>query len=504
MKKQSKLDDKFDQRYLEQITTNSKVKRTSNKASKVSLEVGNNELKVTPTRAKQSVSSNKGKVTGKDAKEKRKSTKESENDVKETGKRIKELGKDVKETGKRIKETESIKETGSNSKEKKTKGTCDCKIFHKCGACQYLDRTYEYQLQIKQKQVETLLKSHCKVNPIIGMENPYHYRNKVQAVFSRDQRGNIISGVYKEGTHQVIPVDICLIEDQKADEIIRTIRGMLKSFKIKTYDEDTGYGLLRYVLVKRGFVSNEIMVVLVIGSPIFPSKNNFVKALREKHPEITTVIVNINDRSDSMILGNRETTIYGKGYIEDTLCGNVFRISSKSFYQINPVQTEILYDKAIQAAKLTGKETVVDAYCGIGTIGLVASKHAKEIIGVELNKDAYRDAIANAKRNEIKNVYFYNEDASEFMVKLANEKKAVDVVLMDPPRNGSTEVFIDAVSVLAPKRVVYVSCNPITLERDLRYFEKKGYEAKEAWPVDMFPWTGHVETVCLLSKKCQV
>ncbi len=404
------------------------------------------------------------------------------------------VSKVVKEKGK------DAKEAGNKTREKQAKVTSNCEIFRKCGACQYLDQTYEYQLKIKQKQVETLLKFHCKVNPIIGMEHPYHYRNKVQAVFSRNQRGNIISGVYKEGTHQVIPVKTCLIEDQKADEIIGTIRGMLKSFKIKTYDEDTGYGLLRYVLVKRGFTSNEIMVVLVIGSPVFPSKNNFVKALCEKHPEITTVIVNVNNRTDSMILGNRETTIYGKGYIEDTLCGNVFRISSKSFYQINPVQTEILYDKAIQAAQLTGKETVVDAYCGIGTIGLVASKHAKEIIGVELNRDAYKDAIANAKRNDIKNVHFYNADASEFMVKLANEKKPVDVVLMDPPRNGSTEVFIDAVAVLAPKRVVYVSCNPITLERDLRYFEKKGYEAKEAWPVDMFPWTGHVETCVLLCK----
>jgi 23S rRNA (uracil1939-C5)-methyltransferase len=314
-------------------------------------------------------------------------------------------------------------------------------------------------------------------------------------------RGNIISGTYKEGTHQVISIDTCLIEDQKADDIIRTIRNMLKSFKIKTYDEDTGYGLLRYVLVKRGFTSKEIMVVLVIGSPVFPSKNNFVKALREAHPEISTIVLNVNDRTDSMILGNRETTLYGKGYIEDTLCGNVFRISSKSFYQINPVQTELLYDKAMKAANLTGKETVIDAYCGIGTIGLVAAKHAKEVIGVELNKDAYKDAIANAKRNEIQNAKFYNADASEFMVKLAAEKKAIDVVFMDPPRNGSTDTFIEAVASLAPKKVVYVSCNPVTLERDLRVFEKQGYEAKEAWPVDMFPWTGHVETVVLITRK---
>ena len=387
-----------------------------------------------------------------------------------------------------------------NSKKNDVSNEFSCKYFKKCGGCQHLDQTYERQLSIKQKQVETLLKHHCAVHPIIGMEHPYYYRNKVQAVFSRDMRGNIISGTYKEGTHQVVSIDTCLIEDQKADDIIRTIRNMLKSFKIKTYDEDTGYGLLRYVLVKRGFTSKEIMVVLVIGSPVFPSKNNFVKALRQAHPEISTIVLNVNDRTDSMILGNRETVLYGKGYIEDTLCGNVFRISSKSFYQVNPVQTEILYDKAIKIANLTGKETVIDAYCGIGTIGLVAAKLAKEVIGVELNKDAFKDAIANAKRNEIQNVRFYNADATEFMVKLAAEKKAIDVVFMDPPRNGSTDTFIEAVASLAPKRVVYVSCNPVTLERDLRVFEKKGYEVKEAWPVDMFPWTSHVETVVLMSK----
>jgi 23S rRNA (uracil1939-C5)-methyltransferase len=394
-----------------------------------------------------------------------------------------------------------VKSDLKNAKKKSVNAEFSCKHFKKCGGCQHLDQSYEHQLSIKQKQVETLLKHHCTVHPIIGMENPYHYRNKVQAVFSRDMRGNIISGTYKEGTHQVISIDTCLIEDQKADDIIRTIRNMLKSFKIKTYDEDTGYGLLRYVLVKRGFTSKEIMVVLVIGSPVFPSKNNFVKALREAHPEISTIVLNVNDRTDSMILGNRETVLYGKGYIEDTLCGNVFRISSKSFYQVNPVQTEILYGKAMKAANLTGKETVIDAYCGIGTIGLVAAKNAKEVIGVELNKDAFKDAIANAKRNEIQNVKFYNADATEFMVKLAAEKKAIDVVFMDPPRNGSTDTFIESVASLAPKKVVYVSCNPVTLERDLRVFEKQGYEAKEAWPVDMFPWTGHVETVCLLSRR---
>lgn len=435
------------------------------------------------------------------------SSSEKKNSEKKSGenrtseKKISERKTSVNKTGDHMDSKHKNLDGRRSNGEKVKNAEYSCKQFKKCGGCQHLNETYEHQLAIKQKQVETLLKHHCTVHKITGMEHPYYYRNKVHAVYTRDKRGNIISGVYKEGTHQVVSIDSCLIEDQKADNIIRSIRNLLKSFKIKTYDEDTGYGLLRYVLVKRGFTSNEIMVVLVIGSPIFPSKNNFVKALRKEHPEITTIILNVNERTDSMILGSKESILYGKGYIEDTLCGVVFRISSKSFYQVNPVQTEILYDKALKAAKLTGKETIIDAYCGIGTIGLIAAKHVKEVIGVEINKDAYKDAIANAKRNDIKNVQFFNADASEFMVKLAAEQKSVDVVFLDPPRSGSTESFIDSVASLNPKRVVYVSCNPITLEKDLRYFEKKGFEAKEAWPVDMFPWTGHVETVCLLSRK---
>ncbi len=383
---------------------------------------------------------------------------------------------------------------------KKKYGEYECSHSKKCGGCHYLDLPYEEQLKIKQKQVSKLLSDFCKVHPILGMEHPYHYRNKVQAVFGRDAKGNIISGVYKEGTHQIIPTTSCLIEDKKADEIIGTIRGMLKSFKIKTYDEDSGFGLLRYVLVKRGFTSGEIMVVLVIASPILPSKKNFVAALRKAHPEITTIVLNINNRTDSLILGDRETVLYGKGYIEDTLCGNVFRISSKSFYQVNPVQTERLYQLAIKAAGLTGKERVIDTYCGIGTIGLVASKNAKEVLGVEVNKEAIKDAIANAKRNGITNEHFYNSDATEFMIAMAEKGEKADVVFMDPPRAGSTEQFIDAVESIQPSKVVYISCNPVTLQRDLKYFIKKGYHVKEAWPVDMFPWTNHVETCCLLYK----
>ena len=375
-----------------------------------------------------------------------------------------------------------------------------CPVLNLCGGCQLLDMEYAKQLDFKQKQVEELLKGLCPVKPIIGMKDPFHYRNKVHAVFDRDKKGNIISGIYEENTHHVVPVEKCLIENQKADEIIGTIRGMLKSFKIRTYDEDTGFGLLRHVLIRKGFSTGEIMVVLVTASPVFPSKNNFVKALREKHPEITTIVQNINGRGTSMVLGDKEHVLYGKGYIVDELCGCRFRISSKSFYQVNSVQTEILYEKALSLSGLTGRELVVDAYCGIGTIGIIASKAAGKVIGVELNQGAVRDAVNNAKMNGIDNIRFYCNDAGRFLVNMAEQGEKADVVIMDPPRSGSTEEFMDAVGKLGAGKVVYVSCNPETLARDVRYMKKLGYRAVEAWPVDMFPGTVHVETVCLLSK----
>lgn len=376
-----------------------------------------------------------------------------------------------------------------------------CPVYKKCGGCQLQGVPYDEQLKLKDKQLKKLLGKFCKVHPVIGMENPYHYRNKVHAVFDRDNKGNPICGVYQAGTHNVVPVEDCMIEDQKAGEIIQSIRGMLRSFKIRIFDEDTGYGLLRHVVVKRGFTSGEIMVVLVTASPVFPSKKNFVEALRKLHPEITTIIQNVNGRGTSMVLGNKENILYGKGYIEDSLCGCIFRISSKSFYQINPVQTEVLYEKALEAAGLTGSETVIDAYCGIGTIGLIASRKAKRVIGVELNKDAVHDAIKNAKRNEITNTRFFCADAGDFMVDLSSQGETADVVFMDPPRSGSSEVFMDSLVKMKPGKVVYVSCNPETLVRDLEYLMEKGYGVEECWGVDMFGFTSHCEVVCLLSNR---
>jgi len=349
--------------------------------------------------------------------------------------------------------------------------------------------------------VETLLGKFHRVEPIIGMEHPYHYRNKVQAAFALTRDKKIISGVYQSSTHRVVPVDHCMTEDQTADRIIGSVRKLMREFKLTVFNEDTGSGFLRHVLVKRGFSSNQIMVVLVTGTPVFPAKKRFVEALLKLHPEITTVLMNLNPFHTSMVLGESEKVLYGPGFIEDTLCGCVFRISAKSFYQINPVQTEILYRKAVEFAELSNAETVIDAYCGIGTIGLVAAKQSKQVIGVELNRDAVKDAIANAKRNGIENARFYQGDAGEFMTGMAAQGQSADVVFMDPPRAGSDRAFLSSVVTLSPKRIVYISCNPETQERDLRYLTKNGYTVTRIQPVDMFPHTNHVETVVLLSRE---
>ena len=375
-----------------------------------------------------------------------------------------------------------------------------CPVHRKCGGCQYQGMAYKKQLSLKQRQANMLLGKFGPVLPIIGMKDPLHYRNKVHAVFAFE-KGKAIAGTYQEGTHKVVPVESCLIDDEKSDAIIQTIRGLLRSFKIKTYNEDSGYGLLRHVLIRRGFTSGEIMVVLVASSPVFPSKNNFVKALRKEHPEITTVVLNVNDKKTSMVLGEKEKPIYGPGFIKDELCGCTFRISPKSFYQVNPVQTEILYNTAIEYAGLKGKETIIDAYCGIGTISLIAAKHVKKVIGVELNKDAVKDAKINAKENHITNAEFRQGDAGEFMVKMAENDQKADVVFMDPPRAGSDVKFLSSVVKLNPKKVVYISCGPDTLARDLKYLTKHGYQVKRIQPVDMFPFCDHCETVVLLERK---
>lgn len=388
-----------------------------------------------------------------------------------------------------------------SSKENINRGSCP--VYKKCGGCQLQNLSYPEQLKFKQNKVDRLLKKFCKVEPIIGMENPYHYRNKVQAAFYTDRRGKVISGVYQSGTHHVVGVDSCMIEDVIADKIIVAVRKLMPSFKMTTYNEDTGKGFLRHILVKRGFATNQIMLVLVTGTSVFPSKNNFVKAILKQFPEITTIVQNVNNYNTNLVLGENQKVLYGKGYIEDVLCGCRFRISPKSFYQINPVQTEVLYNTAMEYADLKGDETVLDTYCGIGTIGIVAAKRgAGRVIGVELNGDAVRDAIVNARANNLKNIRFYKGDAGEFMYEASDEDEKPDVVFMDPPRAGSDTKFLDSLIKMSPKTVVYVSCNPETLARDLDYVTKNSdYKIRKIRPVDMFPHTAHTECVCLISKE---
>ena len=375
-----------------------------------------------------------------------------------------------------------------------------CPHRKKCGGCQIQNLTYEKQLSFKQVKVIKLLGKYRHVDEIIGMEHPYHYRNKVQAAFG-EYKGEIISGVYQSSTHKIVPVDSCLIEDEKADEIIVTIRKLLKSFRLRAFNDTTMKGFLRHVLIKRGFSSGEIMVVLVTSVMEFKKEEQFVNALLSRHPEITTVVQNVNNKFTSLILGEESRVLYGSGYIEEDLCGFRFRISPKAFYQINPTQTEVLYRKALDFAELTGTEKVLDAYCGTGTIGIIASPKAGTVVGVELNADAVKDAKVNAELNHVKNITFFEDDAGKFMVKAAKKGEKYDVVIMDPPRAGASLEFLRCLTFLAPKKVVYVSCNPETLARDLSFLTKNGYRVKKIQPVDMFPHTEHVECVVSLVRK---
>lgn len=373
-----------------------------------------------------------------------------------------------------------------------------CQVSKKCGGCQLIDVPYEEQLDRKKKETAKLLKSYVKLEGIIGMEKPEYYRNKVNAAFTH-VKGKPLSGVYKDGV--IIPVENCLIENEKAGEILQSIRKLLPSFKIKTFDESTGYGLLRHVMVRIGNTTGQIMVVLVLASPIMPSKNNFVKALLKLHPDITTIIVNSNNRRAGAMLGDKEQVIYGKGYIEDALLGKTFKITSKSFYHVNAVQTQQLYKKAMEYAGLTGKEEVLDVYSGIGTISMLAADSAKNIISVEQNKEAVKEAVTNAKINKISNIDFYQNDAVKFIAQLVEQEKHIDTVFMEPPYAGSDEVFLNSLAALKPKKIIYLSCNPETLIKDISFLTKKGYKAERAAAVDMAPFGGRVEVVCQFTRK---
>lgn len=363
-----------------------------------------------------------------------------------------------------------------------------------------MGQAYEISLAAKHKLVIDLMKPYVRVDKIIGAANPYEYRNKVHAVLGKDKKGNIIAGTYEENSHKIVAVDKCLIDNPTADQIIGTITRLMKSFKYEPYNEDTGRGFLRHILIRTAHSTGQIMVVIVTAEVAFPSKNNFVKALIKEHPSITTIVQNINNKRTSMVLGDREQVIYGRGFIEDILCGCRFKLSPKSFYQVNSEQTEILYNKAYEFAELTGNETIIDAYCGIGTIGIAAAKRVKQVVGVEVNPAAIADAKINLRNNNVTNAKYICEDAGKFMEKEAAAGNHYDIVFMDPPRAGADKKFMDSVIKLGPDKIVYISCNPVTLADNVKYFTQKGYVAKRCVPVEMFPWAEHVETVVLLSR----
>lgn len=379
-----------------------------------------------------------------------------------------------------------------------------CLIERKCGSCKYINVEYNQQLEIKTNYCKDLLKNNnlnmYKVEKIKGMQYPYEYRNKIIVAFNQKYE----FGFYEENSHRIIPYNRCLLHEEVSDLIIKKIQSLLKRYRVSIYDEKRQRGLLRHVLIRRAIVKDQTMIVLVCNDNVFKGSKNFCNELVKSFPSIKTVVLNVNKRKTSIVLGNEEKVLYGKGFIVDELCGLTFKISPKSFYQINHEQCQALYNKAIDLLELKGNEIVIDAYCGIGTIGMVAAKKAKEVIGVELNQDAIKDANNNARMNKIENIRFVNDDASNFMAVLAKTKQRVDCVIMDPPRSGSTKEFMDAIKILNPKKVVYVSCDPTTQVRDIKYFSKLGYQGNVLYPFDMFPHTIHTETVCLLTREKSV
>ena len=438
---------------------------------------------------------------------------------------------------KRTKKPGQNKKAASSQQKKKNAAaknnqtnTSLCSVSKQCGACQYIDVPYKKQLQTKQRIIESLFSDIADeatvFNPILGMDEPFYYRNKVVSPYvpgkkikGQKQTKNrhvsldrdILCGMYAQGSHRIIENQSCLLENKQAKQIILAIKKFMMKYGIEPYREDTGTGFMRHAIVRVGHSSGEILVTLVTNSRQFPGAKHFVRDLVKQCPSITSVVQNINERQTNVILGEREQRLYGPGFILDTLCGLSFRISSHSFYQVNSTQTELLYKRAIEMAELTGSETILDAYCGTGTIGLVAAKgieganHASRVIGVDNVASAITDAKNNAKHNGIENADFICDDAGSYLLELAqdlnSEENALDVLLMDPPRAGASESFLRATCALSPRRIVYISCNPKTQQRDTFFLVKHGYRIKSIQPVDMFPHTSHIETVAVLSRK---
>ena len=373
-----------------------------------------------------------------------------------------------------------------------------------CGGCQIQELDYQEQLNIKTNEVKQVISRIGKledvvVHPALGMEEPFRYRNKAQFPIQKVD-GSPVIGFYKKKSHDIIPTDQCIIQHDVNDKIIKIIKTYIRAYKVSVYDEKTHTGVLRHLVTKVGFTSKEVMVVLVANGRKLPYLNELASVLKENIPGFKTLVVNVNREKTNVILGNENRVIYGDGKINDNIGDLVFEISPLSFFQVKPVQTEVLYNKALEYAALGENDTVFDIYCGIGTISLFLAQRAKKVYGIEIVEEAIKDAKRNAEINNLDNVEFYVGKAEDVVPKMYKQGKRANVVVVDPPRKGCDEKVLDTIVSMQPDRVVYVSCNPSTLARDLAYLNEKGYKSLEVQPVDMFPHSVHIENVALIVK----
>ncbi|MFP7494420.1 23S rRNA (uracil(1939)-C(5))-methyltransferase RlmD [Terribacillus saccharophilus] len=381
-----------------------------------------------------------------------------------------------------------------------------CDVYIQCGGCQLQHMSYQLQLEMKQKQVKNAMKKighleHVPVHPALGMDDPWRYRNKIQ-IPTAERNGEMITGFYRKRSHDIIEnMETCVIQDEVNDRMVEAVRRIASRLGISAYDEETHRGDLRHIMVRTGQQTNETMIVLVTRMNELPYAKELVAELHETYPQIKSIVQNINKERTNVILGRKTKLLWGEEYIYDTIGDIKFAISAQSFYQVNPAQTKVLYDQALKYANLSGNETVIDAYSGIGTISLFLAQKAKKVYGVEIVPQAVSDAKMNAKLNHMDNAEFYVGKAEEVMPWWKAQGLNPDVIVVDPPRKGCEEDLLQAMIDMKPKRIVYVSCNPSTLARDLRYLEDGGYETKQVQPVDMFPQTGHIECVAEIELK---
>ena len=373
-----------------------------------------------------------------------------------------------------------------------------------CGGCQIQELDYNKQLELKTNEVKQVISrigklENVEIHETIGMQSPCRYRNKAQFPI-QNINGSTAIGFYKKKSHDVIPTDMCVIQHDINDKIIKIIKTYIQAYNVSIYNETTHTGVLRHLVTKVGFTTNEVMVVLVANGTNLPHLNELASVLKENIPGFKTLVLNVNKAKTNVILGKENKVIYGNGKINDYIGDLVFEISPLSFFQVNPVQTEVLYNKALEYAELKENDTVFDIYCGIGSISLFLAQKATKVYGIEIVEDAIKDAKINAKLNNLNNVEFYVGKAEEVVPKMYSEGKTANVVVVDPPRKGCDEKVLDTIVSMKPDRVVYVSCNPSTLARDLAYLDERGYKCVEKQPVDMFPHTMHVETVAKLRR----